>query len=171
MTQDGFDMDGYTQLQLYVEPKKTQYEITFNMSGNITFSKDLSAKMMRIGGFLFSGQNLGVIIFTKDGTDSKGNKKGKVILFRIVSLGSMEEGLEKFMDGGKRKIDEQPLELKTNKQNKRLQLNAKYFHKSIGFPVLGKKWGNNAIKVRGNEFIVDLTKRATSTKRKSKPST
>lgn len=168
MTQDGFDMDGYTQLQLYVEPKKPQYEITFNMSGQITFSKDLTAKMNRIGGFLFSGQNLGVIIFTKDGTDSKGNKKGKVILFRIVSLG---EGLEPFMDGRKGKIDEQPLELKTNKRNKRFQVNAKYFYKSIGFPVLGKKWGDNAIKVRGNEFIVDLNKRAIPTKKKSKPST
>lgn len=163
MTQDGFDMDGFTQLQLYVEPKKTQYEITFNMSGNITFSKDLTAKMMRTGGFLFSGQNLGVNIFTKYGTDSKGNKKGKVILFRIVSMG---EGLEKFM--GQRKIDEQPLALKTNKQNKRFQVNAKYFHKSIGFPVLGKKWGNNAIELKGNEFIVDLNQRATPTKRKSK---
>ena len=162
MTQTGFDMDGFTEL--HTAPKKMQYEITFNMSGRITFSKDLTAYFVEQNDG--SSVNLGVKILVGDGEDSKGNKKGKVIIFRIVSMG---EGLEKFM--GQRKLDEQPLELKTNKQNKRLQLNAKYFYKSIGFPVLGKKWGNNAIELKGNDFRVDLNKRAIPTKRKSKPST
>ena len=144
MTQN--DKKGFTPIS--IAAREIRHEITFNAGGSITFSTDLTAYFVQQNNG--SGAGLGVNISTKDGTDSKGKKKGKVILFEVVPMG---DGVQ--------------LALKINKQNNRLQLNAKGFYKNIGVPVLGKRWGHKAIELKGSGVILDLNKRATSTKKKT----
>ena len=130
-----------------ISTKENNYAITFNSNRKITFSSDLTAYFVKQNDG--SDEGMGVNIHTKDGTDSKGKKRGTDIIFEVVEYG-----------------DDVDVELKLVNQNKRFQINATHFIDGLGISnITGKRWGNSAITVEGSGIVIDTNKRSVNTKK------